>query len=122
VKHSAKILLLACVTASAAHAEKSVVLLRGMGLTNCAEFSTELHNQDYTIGTTQWIYGHWSAQNRYLALLGGKMKDIQDSTLEPDPLVAQILAVCKAEPNLQLIQAADRIFDRLPDLTAGNLP
>ncbi len=119
---SAKIAVLALLSASAAHAEKSVVLMRGVGLTNCAVFSTQPSDREYTLGLSQWIYGHWTAQNRYLAMFGEKMKDIQDSTLEPDPLAAQILAVCKAEPSLQIIEAADRIFDRLPELEAGNLP
>jgi hypothetical protein len=122
VSYSAKIAVLTFLWASAAHAEKSVVLMRGVGLTNCAVFSTQPHDREYTIGMSQWIYGHWSAQNRYLATFGEKMKDIQASTLEPDPLAAQILAICRTEPSLQLIEAADSIFDRLPDLKAGNLP
>jgi hypothetical protein len=122
VNSSAKVAVLALLSASAAHAEKSAVLMRGVGLTNCAEISTQPNDREYTLGMSQWIYGHWSAQNRYLAMLGEKMKDIQDSTLEPDPLAAQILAICREEPSLHLIEAADRMFNRLPDLKVGNLP
>ena len=116
------LLLFARVHASTANAEKSNVLMRGMGLSDCGLYIAEQKRTDYLTAANQWIYGHWSAQNRYLAMFGHDIKDLQDSIIEPEPLAAQILAICQAEPNLTLILVADRLFERLPELTAGDLP
>ena len=96
--------------------------MRGMGLSDCAEYVAESDSAGYVTAGNQWVYGHWSAQNRYLTMFGRPMKDLQDRTVEPEPLAAQILAICKGEPDLSLVVVADRIFERLPDITMGNLP
>ena len=93
-----------------------------MGLADCAAYVAESDSAEYVTAGNQWVYGHWSAQNRYLTMFGHPMKDLQDSTVEPEPLAAQILAICKGEPDLALVVVADRIFNRLPDITMGNLP
>lgn len=116
------LVLFAFMQASAAKADKSIVLMRGIGFTDCSLYIAEQNSPENVTVVNQWIYGHWSAQNRYLAMFGNDMKDLMDSTVGPEPLAAQILAICEAEPNLQLVLAADRIFERLPDLSGGNLP
>ena len=93
-----------------------------MGLADCAAYVAESESEGYVTAGNQWVYGHWSAQNRYLTMFGRPMKNLQDSTVDPEPLAAQILAICKGEPDLQLVVVADRIFERLPDIKLGSLP
>ena len=96
--------------------------MRGMGLSDCAEYVAGSESDGYLTAGNQWVYGHWSGQNRYLTMFGHPMKDLQDRTVEPEPLAAQILAICEGEPDLKLVEVADRIFERLPDITNGDLP
>jgi hypothetical protein len=95
-------------------AEANDTPFRGVGFFTCAEYSVWEAKGLATSDVVSWVYGYWSAFNRALAQTGRPMKNIMDSTANPEPLSAQLIAICKNEPSLLIVFAADRIFERLP--------
>ena len=93
---------------------------RDAGCVPCAAFVAWEDQGVDSRDVTPWVSGYWSAYNRALPHTGRPMKDVMDSTTEHEPLSAQLLAICKNEPGLLIVFAADRIFDRLPDSIAGD--
>jgi hypothetical protein len=92
--------------------------LRGLGVTLCSDYPIYAANGLDATGVVSWIYGYWSATNSALFNLGRPMKNIMDSTVDPAPLAAQMSAICQREPNLRIVAAATRIFQRLPNSNA----
>jgi hypothetical protein len=122
VKVALPLALAGLTLSSLAQAETQDTPFKGAGFATCAEFAL-WNDQGLNQGDViQWVYGYWSAYNRALTQTGRPMKNVMDSTTDPEPLAAQLLAICKSEPGLLVVFAADRIFDRLPDSTAGAQP
>mgnify|MGYP003485195386 FL=1 len=98
-----------------AWADESSGALRGIGYADCNQFRTWVEDPLAQEAIVSWIHGYWSATNEALHIAGKPMKNIFDSTVDPEPLKAQLVAVCADEPQTNLSDVADRIFGRLPD-------
>ena len=81
----------------------------------CAQFTVWSEDANTTDLVVSWVYGYWSAYNRALHQTDRPMKNVFDSTVDGEALTAQLTSICKSEPALGLVFAADRIFDRLPE-------